>query len=256
MGKPAKRAPDSAPSSGFWVFAIFGAALACVGNFAYQVWKKPTEAVGLFEGGLRRTPYETWRAYGADFVAGSTPLIRPELLAALAQAETSGNPIARTYWKWRWTSDLARIYSPASSAVGLFQMTDGTFEEAKRYCLSKGLPRQAESGGCAARPFLSRLIPSHAIELTAARLHWISASILRGHPARKATERNRRELAAIVHLCGQRAGEAFARANFQSTRLGRCGDHDPRAYLRSIETEFQRFRRLRSHARLASASKN
>ena len=27
----------------------------------------------------------------------------PELLAALAQVEGSGNPVARTYWRWSWS---------------------------------------------------------------------------------------------------------------------------------------------------------
>ena len=31
------------------------------------------------------------------------PSITPELLAALAQVEGAGNPVARTYWRWRLT---------------------------------------------------------------------------------------------------------------------------------------------------------
>lgn len=240
-----KREKPAAKAGGFWLWVCAGAAISAALNFGYQVWRKPAEAAGLFEAGLRRTPSETWRAYGSDFIAASTHLIAPELLAALAQTETSGNPIARTYWKWRWTSDVARIYSPASSAVGLFQMTDGTFEEAKRFCLSQGSAKRTADGGCPPRSFYSRLIPSHAIELTAARLHWIAAHALRGKAGRRASAKNRRDLAAVIHLCGQRAGETFARSGFQPSRLGRCGDHDPRVYLRSVEREFQRFRRLR-----------
>ena len=60
---------------------------------------------------------------------------RPELLAALAQIEASGNPVARTYWRWRLAREPFELYRPASSAVGMYQITDGTFAEAKRYCI-------------------------------------------------------------------------------------------------------------------------
>ena len=68
---------------------------------------------------------------------GNTPpvSISPELLAALAQVESAGNPIARTYWRWRLTSDPFAVYQPASSAVGMYQMTDAAFAEAQGYCI-------------------------------------------------------------------------------------------------------------------------
>src|SRR6267142_211412 len=47
-----------------------------------------------------------------------------ELLAALAQVESAGNPVARTYWRWRLSWNPLAIYQPASSAVGTYQMTD------------------------------------------------------------------------------------------------------------------------------------
>ena len=55
----------------------------------------------------------------------------PELLAALAQVEGAGNPVARTYWRWRLSWNPLELYRPASSAVGMYQITDATFQEAK-----------------------------------------------------------------------------------------------------------------------------
>jgi hypothetical protein len=65
----------------------------------------------------------------------STAVVTPELLAALAQTESSGDPVALTYWRWRFSANPFDIYRPASSAVGMFQITDGTFAEARRYCI-------------------------------------------------------------------------------------------------------------------------
>src|SRR6266511_4004546 len=62
-------------------------------------------------------PAETWRPYGARFREHSTHAITPELLAALAQAESDGNPVARTYWRWRLTWHPFAIYEPASSVA-------------------------------------------------------------------------------------------------------------------------------------------
>ena len=67
-------------------------------------------------------PGETWQQYGPLFRKYSTDTITPELLAALAQIESTGNPVARTYWRWRLTWNPFGGYKPASSAVGLYQM--------------------------------------------------------------------------------------------------------------------------------------
>ena len=69
------------------------------------------------------------------FTRHSTPVITPALLASLAQIEGSGNPVARTYWRWQFSWNPFEVYRPASSATGMFQITDGTFEEARRYCI-------------------------------------------------------------------------------------------------------------------------
>ena len=54
--------------------------------------------------------------------AHATAVMTPELLAALAQVEGAGNPVARTYWRWQAGWNPFEVYRPASSAVGMYQM--------------------------------------------------------------------------------------------------------------------------------------
>src|SRR5262250_2427877 len=87
-------------------------------NWIYQVVRKPSELFFPVSGVLAKTPSETWRQYEPLFRRHSTAVITPELLAALAQVEGEGNPVARTYWRWQFTWNPLAIYEPASSAVG------------------------------------------------------------------------------------------------------------------------------------------
>jgi hypothetical protein len=100
-------------------------------NGLYQVIRKPSELFFPVSGTLNKTPAETWRDYGPLFHRFSTDLVTAELLAALAQVEASGNPVARTYWRWSLTARPFDVYRPASSSVGMYQMTDGTFAAAR-----------------------------------------------------------------------------------------------------------------------------
>ena len=93
-------------------------------NLVYHVVRKPTELFFPVSRAFDKMPAETWRQYGALFREYSTHAITAELLAALAQVESDGNPVARTYWRWRLTWHPFAIYEPASSAVGMYQLTD------------------------------------------------------------------------------------------------------------------------------------
>src|ERR1700759_5537239 len=130
-------------------------------NLISAVIHKPTELFAFVGHRLDKEPPETWRHYGALFRTYSTSTITPELLAALAQGESSGNPVTRTYWRWRFSFNPFAIYQPASSAVGLFQMTDGAYAEAAKYCIRANA---VTDSGCGFGPYV-RAIPSHAIEL-------------------------------------------------------------------------------------------
>jgi hypothetical protein len=84
--------------------------LLALTNLVYHVIRKPTELFFFVGHRLNKEPAETWRQYGPLFRAYSTSTITPELLAALAQVESSGNPVDRTYWRRRWSLNPVAIY--------------------------------------------------------------------------------------------------------------------------------------------------
>jgi hypothetical protein len=141
-------------------------------NWTYQVARKPTELFFPVSDTLFKTPTETWQTYGPLFRRHSTAVMTPTFLATLAQVEASGNPLARTYWRWSMTSEPFEIYRPASSAVGMYQITDGTFAEARRYCIrDHAVIEQGpwhDLRSCWFNGLSTRVIPSHAVELTSA----------------------------------------------------------------------------------------
>jgi hypothetical protein len=141
------------------VLAVFFAA-----NLVYHLVRKPSEMFLPVSAALDKTPIETWRVYAPLFREYSTATITPELLAALAQVESTGNPLANTYWRWRLTWNPFTIYQPASSSVGMYQMTDAAFAETQRYCI-RG--HAVIESGCWWNALYTRVVPSHAIELTA-----------------------------------------------------------------------------------------
>jgi hypothetical protein len=224
-------------------------------NGIVQVARKPTEALLPVSGSLVKTPAQTWRQYRPLFAKYSTAVITPEFLAALAQVEGSGNPIPRTYWRWQFSWNPFELYRPASSAVGMFQITDGTFAEARRYgihdhiVVEDGPWHDQRSGWLNA--LYTRVVPEHAVEMTAALLDRTVARTLERHRSAAASLQQRQDLAAVIHLCGSGAGNAYARRAFRLRRGQRCGDHDARRYLAEVNAVKLQFARLaafdRSH---------
>src|SRR5262245_18058635 len=95
------------------VSAILLVAIWASANWMVQAVRKPTELFFPVRGSLAKAPAETWRQYGSLFVVHSTAVITPDLLAALAQVEGSGHPVARTYWRWRFSWNPFEVYRPA-----------------------------------------------------------------------------------------------------------------------------------------------
>jgi len=217
-------------------------------NWVYQVIRKPAELFFPVSGALYKTPPETWRQYEPIFRAHSTAVITPDFLAALAQVEATGNPLARTYWRWQPTWNPFELYQPASSAVGMYQITDSTFVEAKRYCIHEHAV--VEDGpwhdvrSCWFNRFYTRVVPSHAVELTAAFLDRRVASTLERHRIAAATLQQKQDLAAMIHLCGGGAGDTYAKRGFRFTAGQRCGDHDARGYVAQVNAMKRVFAQL------------
>jgi hypothetical protein len=217
-------------------------------NWIYQVIRKPSELFFPVSGTLFKTPSETWDRYAPIFRRHSTKAITPELLAALAQQEGAGNPVARTYWRWSWRMRPFEIYRPASSSVGMYQMTDGTFAEAKNYCIHDHTLAQAGAWNdwqsCWLNGLYFRVIPSHAVELTAAYLDLHVAAVLARHRMTMASMQEKQHLAAVIHLCGAGAGDLYVRLGFRFLDGEKCGDHDSRIYLARVDALKTEFRRL------------
>jgi hypothetical protein len=210
-------------------------------NWVFQVARKPAELFFPVSGVLSKTPAETWGEYHPIFRRHSTPIITPELLAAIAQVESAGNPVARTYWRWRLTTQPLDVYRPASSAVGMYQITDSTFAEARRFCIHD---HAVASDACWFNSLYMRVVPSHAAEMTAAFLHRGVVGALERNKIDKATLQQKQDLAAVIHLCGANVADAYARRRFRLTGGQRCGDHDVAAYLARVNQMKKAFLRM------------
>jgi hypothetical protein len=214
-------------------------------NWLYHAVRKPTEVLSPLSGTLAKTPSETWREYGSQFRRHATNTITAEFLAALAQIESAGNPLAQTYWRWNLTWHPFELYRPASSAVGMYQITDGTFAQTKRECrpgpagVAPGF-----TGACWFDSLYSRVVPGQAVELTATLLDRGVAATLARHRIASTTPQHKQDLAAVIHLCGAGAGDAFAKRGFRLVPGQRCGDHEVRAYLDRVNAMKRLFARL------------
>jgi len=232
-------------------FSVLAAVLVALWfglNWIYQVVRKPSELFFPVSGVLYKIPEETWDTYESVFRKHSTGTITPAFLAALAQIEASGNPVARTYWRWSMTEGPFDLYRPASSAVGMYQITDGTFAEARHYCIHDHVV--VEDGpwhdfrSCWFNGLYTRVIASHSVELTAAYLDRKVAQALANAGIKRASIRQKEDLAAMIHLCGAGAGERYARRGLRLIAHQRCGDHDVRAYLNRVQGMKTAFLRL------------
>ncbi len=234
----------------FMAGLMFVGALLLGGNWCYQIYHKPSELFFPVSSAFYKRPSATWQAYGALFKRNSTEVMTPTLLAALAQTEASGNPVARTYWRWSFAPDLLKIYRPASSAVGMFQITDGTFKEARQYCIRD---HQVTRSGrwddwrsCWFTGLYTRVLPSHAVELTAANLDRHVTDILAHEGLQDVSLAQKQDVAIITHLCGAGAAATFAARGLRLATGQHCGDHDVSLYLSRVRTLERYFRVIAS----------
>jgi hypothetical protein len=221
------------------------AAIALLGlttiNLVYQVLRKPTEMFAFISSEFDKAPADTWRHYGSLFREYSTATISPELLAALAQVEGAGNPVARTYWRWQLSWNPLALYQPASSSVGMFQMTDAAFAETRGFCIHDHIVME---DGCRLKWLYIRVVPSHAIQLAAVYLDRNVERIVAEHINASPNPEHKRELASIIHLCGAGAAKAFAQRGFRLLAGERCGEHVVATYLARVKAMEREFRRL------------
>jgi hypothetical protein len=130
----------------------------------------------------------------------------------------------------------------------MYQITDGTFAEARRYCIhDHRLVREGrwnDWDSCWFNALYLRVLPADAVELTAAYLDLKAGEILSRRPHAATTALQRQHLAAVVHLCGAGAAALYAQRGFSFLPGERCGDHDPRVYLAQVDALGAWFARL------------
>lgn len=193
------------------------------------------------------TAVATWQAYETAFKENGTRYVQSEFLAALAHTESTGNPWATPTWRWRWQGDVTRLYAPASSATGLLQFIDSTFDEAKRFCIQNGqvVTRQAWNtlDGCWFNAMYTRLSAADSIEMAAARLHYLVEKTLGAKRAKNTQPQDLRRLAAVIHLCGATRGRQFAKGNLSFKVVSRCGSHSVPRYVGKLERFYQQIRK-------------
>jgi hypothetical protein len=229
--------------------AALALAVLWAATVAWQVAHKPTELLAAVTPSATKRPAETWEAYRTSFEAHATPIVRPELLAALAQAESAGDPFATPRWQFRWRANPLDLFGPPSSAAGLLQMTDGNLAEARRLCIHDHAV--AEDGpwydpsACWGNGLYLRVVPDHAIEMTSA---WLDASVREieaRHRLPTLPRTRERRLVAVIHLCGRSRGAEYARRGFSLVPGERCGDQDVARYVARVEAYAREFERMR-----------
>jgi hypothetical protein len=239
---------DAPRGARYLVVVMFACIVMFLVNWSYQVARKPSELFFPVSDTLYKTPPETWKVYGPLFREHATEVLTPALLAALAQVEGAGNPLARTYWRWSLQPRPFEVYRPASSAVGMYQMTDGTFAMARHYCVHQHVVVEDRPwnsiASCWFNRFYTRTLPSNAIELAAAYLDRAVATTLIRLSMDHATLEQKQDIAAVIHLCGAGTGEIFARRRFRLDFGQRCGKHDVHAYVMRVDQLKKVFARL------------
>ncbi|HEV2702221.1 MAG TPA: hypothetical protein VGV09_11355 [Steroidobacteraceae bacterium] len=224
------------------------AVVALLVNGVYQVLRKPTELFFPVSGALNKLPAETWSRYGPIFKEHATGVTTAPFLAALAQVEAAGNPVARTYWRWSWRPHFFELYRPASSAVGMYQITDGTFAEARQLCIHDHQVVHEGSWNdwhsCWMNGLYFRVIPSHSVELVSAYLTENTGILLARYHRHNATLQQRQNLATVIHLCGAGAAAAYVRQGLRAVPGQRCGDQEVGTYLGRVQAMTRLFARL------------
>ena len=120
-------------------------------------------------------------------------------------------------------------------------MTDAAFAEARHYCIRR---HAVDDEGCWFNSLYTRIVPSHAIELTAVFLDRNVTAILAAKRDVRPSPRQQQDLAAVIHLCGMGPARAFAHRGFHLLAGQRCGDHLVATYLAKVNGMKRHFLRL------------
>lgn len=232
---------NKAKSTGKWILYVKIFVAIFLINLTFHIYQNPIHIFSFGAKPFYKTAIETWRSYGETFQRHGDSRVTPELLAAIAQVESNGNPLAAPPWRLSFSTDLTQIYAPASSAFGIMQITKGTFETMQKIAREEGKPA----------PILTRLRSEDSILLSALHLRRSIQEIIGERGWDKLDRRRATQLASIIHLCGPEVGRRFVKINYRTERLSRCGSHWPEVYSNKVWEMRQQFEKF-SQSTLAS----
>jgi hypothetical protein len=189
-------------------------------NAIYQIFLNPIHLFSFISKPFSKTPQQTWDAYSEIFQRQGDTRITPELLAAIAQVESAGNPLAAPPWQFSLSTDVAQLFAPASSAFGIMQITKGTFETMRKLAKEEGRPT----------PVMTRLRVEDSVQLSAIHLRRSIQDLIGDRGWDKLDRRRSTHLASVIHLCGPEVGKRLIKLQYRTERLPRCGSHWPEVY--------------------------
>jgi len=108
------------------IAAFAAVALFFAVNWLYQVVRKPAELFFPVSGALNKAPAETWRQVRADFPRAFDGAHHCGAAGRASPSRGRGQPGGAHLLALRLTREPFDVYKPASSAVGMYQITDGT----------------------------------------------------------------------------------------------------------------------------------
>jgi hypothetical protein len=228
---------------------VLVAALLAFSFCAYHIYHHPSLVFLPLSSSFYKTPTETWDSYGELFESYSSDKLAPEFLAALAQTESMGNPLALTYWSLSASLNPFHWFRPASTATGILQVTSPTWKEMKNFCLQDmKLIKHAQTGVCRGNLFRFRIFASHSVHLVSAWFHDFLED-------KRLGDRDTRKVLSVLHLCGKTKAKKFLRNSLNFKAIGRCGSHKPSLYFSKLERNYKQIRNYRLQQTRVLASK-
>lgn len=207
-----------------WLYVIV---TVLVTNFIFHIANNPIHVLSFFSDSMLKRPSETWQSYGSIFRAAEKGRVRGTLLAALAQVESQGNPLAAPDWQFSFSTDLTELYAPASTSFGVMQITKGTFDLILKTC------KKGESD-CPYAGLATRARVRDSVFMTSGHLNRSMEELVGAKQLKKLSESNVVKLASIIHLCGPDVARRLVRVKFNTELLPRCGSHWPSLYTRRV----------------------
>jgi hypothetical protein len=227
---------NAAPSA-IRIVVIAATALAVfpATNLVYQVVRKPTEMFFPVSGAMNKIP-------GRDLAAICAALSR--VFHGRHHARATRCPGAPGSKNLLAVAPDLESFRDLSTRLERRRHVPDDRRSLRRSTTILHPPPHCRGGRLLVQLLYTRVVPSHAIELTAVFLDRKVAAILARPPNATATLQQKQDLAAMIHLCGAGPAKAFARRGFRLIAGERCGEHDVATYVAQVNAMKREFLRI------------